>query len=72
MKRKERGKEEGKEKRKRTVGGTQRLSPPTSKKEEEACNIQRRAKHSLFWHRTGKGQGLGPLPLSVRPGERSV
>lgn len=52
--------------------GTRKLSPPTSKKEEEACNIQRRVKHSLFWHRTGKGQGLGPLPLSVRPGEQSA
>lgn len=42
--------------------GTQKLSPPTSKKEEEACNIQRRAKHSLLWHRVGKDRGPGPRP----------
>lgn len=40
--------------------GTRKPSPPTSKKEEEACNIQRRAKYSLIWHRTGQGQAPGP------------
>lgn len=48
--------------------GTRKPSPPTSKKEEEACsNIQRRAKHLLSWHRIGQGQGPGPLQPSGSP-----
>lgn len=45
--------------------GTRKLSPPNSKKEEEACNIQRRAKPSLFWQRTEQG----PEPGALSPSE---